>query len=263
MPFKKPSRLFVFPAKTKISESVHALASVKDAKKAHEVAADGGLDPAFLAKHKARVRQTHKRINCAVIEAPQARLASLKKDLEKQGVKTAPVKPVYLLLHQSVPLMQVPEVWNAGFTGKGILVGVVDSGIDVNHPDFAGRIQAYKDFTRDGLSLRAPTKSGRGNLIKPSALSPKPFPPDKVGHGTHVAGIIAGAGLKYRGAAPQAGLLIAKVFDKGGTTDDIVLAGLSWAAYSGAQVINLSLGGPGDPDDVLSKECDELMKEGI
>ena len=257
--FSARTRLFVFPAQKQVSRSVCASSSPKDAKEAKEIFCDCGLDPKFLAAHKITVRQTHKRINCLVLELPQSALRSLSAKLKEQGHKTALTKPVYPLLHDSVPLMEVPAAWNAGLTGKGVLVGVVDSGIDVNHPDFraigspsviarsakqsheklpSSRIAAYKDFT--GTDLK-----------------------DRVGHGTHVAGTIGGGGLYYRGVAPDARLIVAKVLDREGTSDDIVLAGISWAAYSGAHVISLSLGGPGNPDDVLSRECDALMKDGI
>jgi subtilisin family serine protease len=231
-------RFFVFPSRGKIGRSVHAMASARAGKDAQEVCWDCGLDPALLEKHKARIRHTHRRVNCAVVEAPTASAGALRRALHKQGLSTQPVKPVRLLLHESMGLMEIPKVWNAGLSGKGVFVGIVDSGLDRSHPDFQGRIAGYKDFTESDLK-------------------------DRVGHGTHVAGIIAGAGTLYRGAAPGAKIFAAKVFDQGGTTDDIVLAGMSWASYSGAQVLNLSLGGPGDPDDVLCRECDALMKEGI
>ncbi|MEK7287439.1 MAG: S8 family serine peptidase [Elusimicrobiota bacterium] len=232
------TRIFVFPAKKSIAQSVYGPFSGKTSREAHEIFFDCGFEPRWLAKHKAHVRQTHRRVNCAVVEAPEASLKRLSEDLKKKGHRIAGVKPVYLFLHESVALMEALPLWQQGLTGKGIKVAVVDSGVDANHPDLAGRIVAAKDFTGKGLA-------------------------DRVGHGTHVAGIIAGAGAYYRGVAPDASLIAAKVLDKEGTTDDVVLAGISWAAYSGAQVINLSLGGPGSPDDVLSQECDALMKEGI
>jgi serine protease AprX len=156
-----------------------------------------------------------------------------------------PDKPVYALLDVSVPLIRAPQVWEKGFTGRGIKVAVVDTGIDYEHPDFSGRILAYTSFV-----------GGDGK--------------DDHGHGTHVAGIIAGSGEasggKYRGVAPEALLLSAKVLraDGSGMMSD-VMAGIEWAVEQGAKVINLSLGSPGpcDGTDALSAMCDAAVKAGV
>ncbi|MEU4196066.1 S8 family peptidase [Kribbella sp. NPDC026611] len=132
------------------------------------------------------------------------------------------------LLDQSVPQIGAPVAWKAGFTGKGIRVAVVDTGIDATHPDFKGKIVAAKNFTTD------PTGDG-------------------LGHGTHVASTIAGTAAaskgKYKGVAPDAELVDAKVCDNnGGCEDSAILAGMEWAAVQQkAQVINLSLGGADEP----------------
>jgi len=154
-------------------------------------------------------------------------------------------KPVYALLDVSVPLIRAPLVWERGFTGKGVKVAVVDTGIDPQHPDFAGRILAFTSFV-----------GGNGE--------------DDHGHGTHVAGIIAGSGEasggKYRGVAPEALILSAKVLkaDGSGMMSD-VMAGIEWAVEQGAKIINLSLGSPGpcDGTDALSVMCDAAVKAGV
>jgi hypothetical protein len=79
-----------------------------------------------------------------------------------------------------------------------------------------------------------------------------PNPADTIGHGTHVAGIIAGSGAalagRFRGVAPDASLLAGKVCDFSGCPDSAVLAGLEWAAAEKhAAVVNLSLGGADQP----------------
>ncbi len=153
-------------------------------------------------------------------------------------------EPVHTLLDESVPLIGAPMVWQAGVTGKGIKVGIVDTGIDPNHPDFAGRIVQMKDFTGQG-------------------------PNDNHGHGTHVAGIIGGTGAasngKYKGVAPDCVYYTAKVLrgDGSGSTSD-VMAGVEWAVQQGAQVVNLSLGSDGacDGTDALSATCDAAMSKG-
>ncbi len=150
-------------------------------------------------------------------------------------------EPVHTMLDASVPLLDTPLVWQAGITGQGINVAIVDTGIDPNHPDFAGRIVQVKDFT------------GEGNV-------------DKHGHGTHVAGIVGGAGAKYRGVAPECLLYIAKVLRANGSgrTSDVMI-GIEWAVDQGAQVVNLSLGSDGacDGTDALSVLCDAAVAKGV
>lgn len=153
--------------------------------------------------------------------------------------------PVHTWLDTSVPLVRAPQVWRAGFTGRGRKVAVVDTGIDASHPDFAGRIAALTDFTAEG-------------------------PQDLDGHGSHVAGIIAGsgkaAGAKYQGVAPEASLHIAKVLDRSGFgLTSQVIAGLEWAVGQEVDVINLSLGGEGpcDGTDALSEVCDLIVERGF
>jgi serine protease AprX len=149
-------------------------------------------------------------------------------------------EPVHTLLDASVPLIGAPQVWQANVTGKNIKVAIVDTGIDPNHPDFAGRIAQIRDFT------------GEGDV-------------DKNGHGTHVAGIVGGAGAKYRGVAPECSFYVAKVLrgNGSGSTSD-VMAGVEWAVQQGAQVINLSLGSDGacDGTDALSVLCDAAVTQG-
>ncbi len=154
-------------------------------------------------------------------------------------------EPVHTMLDVSVPLIAAPSVWQAGITGNGIKVGIVDTGIDPNHPDFAGRIVQMKDFTGQG-------------------------PNDNHGHGSHVAGIVGGSGAasggKYKGVAPECVYYTAKVLrgDGSGNTSD-VMAGVEWVVQQGVQVINLSLGSDGacDGTDALSVTCDAAMDRGV
>lgn len=115
-------------------------------------------------------------------------------------------------------------------TGAGILVAVVDTGIDLDHPEFAGRIAA--GGTCFGGSTACPGLAAQGD--------------DNHGHGTHVAGIIAAAanGVGNTGVAPGAKLLAVKVLDASGSGSySAVGSGISYAASKGARVINMSLGG--------------------
>jgi serine protease AprX len=154
--------------------------------------------------------------------------------------------PVHTCLDVSVPHIQAPAVWQAGYKGRGVKIAVVDTGIDPEHPDFAGRIAATTSFVA-GSGFR-----------------------DDNGHGTHVAGIAAGSGAalggRYVGVAPEASLYIAKVLSAtgGGYMSD-VMAGIEWALNQGVQAINLSLGGDGpcDGTDALSATCDVAVERGV
>jgi subtilisin family serine protease len=133
------------------------------------------------------------------------------------------------LLDVSVPQIGAPDAWKAGYTGEGVPVGVVDTGVDSTHPDLAGRVVAEQNFTDDADAS------------------------DTRGHGTHVASTIAGSGAasggKYKGVAPGAKLSSAKVCMSHGCPESSILAGMQWAAADQhAKVINMSLGGPNSPE---------------
>ncbi len=154
--------------------------------------------------------------------------------------------PVHTLLDHSAPLIGAPRVWSNGVKGTGIKVGIVDTGCDLNHSDLKDRVRASQDFT------------GKGSAQ------------DGNGHGTHVAGIVAGSGEvsggSYRGIAPAADLYIAKVLDdQGNGRTSNVIAGLEWVVDQGVSIINLSLGSDGSCDgtDALSEACDAAVAEGV
>jgi type VII secretion-associated serine protease mycosin len=125
-------------------------------------------------------------------------------------------------------MIRVDRAWDLT-QGSGIVVAVVDTGVDLNHPDLAGRLVHGTDIVNhDGT------------------------PQDDVGHGTMVAGIIAADRNNHRGIAgiaPLAKVMPVKVLGKNGVGDDGDIAtGITWATDHGANVINLSLGGPLDDD---------------
>jgi subtilisin family serine protease len=145
-------------------------------------------------------------------------------------------------LKESVPLIGAGEAWAAGYTGKGVKVAVLDTGIDADHPDFAGLID------------------GTASFVPGEAVT------DVNGHGTHVAGTIVGSGAasggENKGVAPGADLYVGKVLGgaEGYGQDSWVMAGMQWAAESGADVVNMSLGDsyPTDGSDPMSQTVDAL-----
>ncbi|MDX6259955.1 MAG: hypothetical protein QOH84_1643 [Kribbellaceae bacterium] len=149
-------------------------------------------------------------------------------------------------LDRSVPQIGAPAAWKAGYTGKGVKVAVLDTGYDATHPDFKDRVIATKGFTANE----------DGNVDENDVV-------DRVGHGTHTASTVAGTGAasggKYKGVAPDAGLMIGKVCGDRNCESSAMIAGMQWAAESGAKVVNLSIGGgPSDGTDILSETINEL-----
>ncbi|WP_143265366.1 S8 family serine peptidase, partial [Amycolatopsis lexingtonensis] len=149
-------------------------------------------------------------------------------------------RKVRVALDRSTAQVGAPAAWQRGLTGAGTTVAVVDTGIDAQHPDLVGKTTAAADF------------SGEGDVV------------DRHGHGTHVASIISGTGAasggRFKGVAPDAKLVVAKVFDASGEGDTAqVMAGIDWAVAQGAKIVNLSLGaGVSDGFDPLSQQLDTL-----
>ncbi len=120
---------------------------------------------------------------------------------------------------------QFPRAWSSA-KGAGVTIAVVDTGVDLGHPDLRAKLVPGRDFV-DGDSE----------------------PRDENGHGTHVAGIAAATtsnGIGVAGAAPDAKIMPVRVLDAEGNGDENAIAdGIVWAAENGARVVNLSLGESG------------------
>jgi hypothetical protein len=120
-----------------------------------------------------------------------------------------------------------PQAWARGWTGKGSIIGIVDSGIDLDHSEFTGKIIDAKCFT-GSCALGYETVDDI----------------TRVSHGTHVAGIAAASldGVGTTGVAPDAKLLIAKmtIGSYGALDLKSLTNGVAWAASNGADVINVS-----------------------
>jgi subtilisin family serine protease/flagellar hook assembly protein FlgD len=119
--------------------------------------------------------------------------------------------------------VHAPAAWDVSKSDAGTLVAVVDSGVDVAHPDLAGKVAASHNAV-----------TGSTNVT------------DAVGHGTFAAGVAAAAtdnGIGVAGAGFDARLIAVKVADaQGAVATDYLAAGIVWAADHGADVINLSFG---------------------
>ncbi|MET9619290.1 S8 family serine peptidase [Streptomyces sp. NPDC006464] len=137
------------------------------------------------------------------------------------------------------------KAWDAGFTGKGVKVAVLDTGADLAHPDLAGRVTESRSFI-EGQEVA-----------------------DRNGHGTHVASTVGGSGAgsegKEKGVAPGAALAVGKVLsDEGSGSESQIIAGMEWAAKDiDAKIVSMSLGSqePSDGTDPMAQAVDTLSAE--
>ncbi|MEJ1932727.1 CARDB domain-containing protein, partial [Nostoc sp. NIES-2111] len=152
--------------------------------------------------------------------------------------------------------IKAPEVWAKGYTGQGVVVAVVDTGIDYNHPDLSPNIwKNTKEISGNGID-----DDGNGyidDVYGWNFVSNNNNPLDLVqGHGTHVAGTIAAVKNSFgvTGIAYNAKVMAVKVLnDEEGSGSNIAIAnGIRYAANNGARVINLSLGGSSPQSEILS-----------
>jgi subtilisin family serine protease len=153
----------------------------------------------------------------ATAEAPRAGAAT-----------SSPNDPLYPR-QWNLAKVGAPAAWTRS-TGQGVIIGIVDTGVDLRHEDLAAKVVASTDCV--GASGNPAACSGTGQ--------------DDNGHGTHVAGIAAavtGNGRGVAGMAPGARIVAAKALDsQGNGSISDVNAGIEWVVQHGARVVNLSLG---------------------
>ncbi|MFE9608705.1 S8 family serine peptidase [Streptomyces sp. NPDC006012] len=195
------------------------------------------------------LRRSLTALNADAVQTPLAAASRLWNAVTDGDRSAAGISHVWLdgvreaSLDKSVPQIGAPTAWAAGYTGKGVKVAVLDTGVDATHPDLKNQVTASANFTQAADAT------------------------DHYGHGTHVASIVAGTGTKsggtYKGVAPDARILNGKVLDDSGSGDDSgILAGMEWAAQQGADVVNLSLGGYDSPGiDPLEAEVNKLSEQ--
>ncbi|KAG0256589.1 hypothetical protein BGZ95_005458 [Linnemannia exigua] len=162
-------------------------------------------------------------------------------------------------------------------TGKGVKVGVIDSGIDYKHPAFAAPGATEGCFARYGKNCRV--KHGwdfvGDNYHLEGTPVPDSDPMDCMGHGTHVAGIIGGDArniktgpkplLPWVGVAPEVTFGAYRIFGcEGRTGTDIILAAMELAFNDGMDIINMSLyGGPAYKNNPMAVLGEKLIAHGM
>ncbi|MEK7424681.1 MAG: S8 family serine peptidase, partial [Actinomycetota bacterium] len=151
-----------------------------------------------------------------------------------------------------------------GFTGSGVKVAVMDTGVDYDHPDLGGcfgagcRVATGHDFVGDDFNA---------NPTSPS-YNPIPVPDDDPddcnGHGTHVAGIVGARGV-VTGVAPGVTFGAYRVFGcQGSTTADIMIAAMERALADGMDVLNMSIGSAFQwPQYPTAAASDRLVNKGM
>ncbi|MET8468628.1 S8 family serine peptidase [Streptomyces sp. NPDC006422] len=148
-------------------------------------------------------------------------------------------------MEQSNAQIGTPKAWDAGLTGKGVKVAVLDTGYDTTHPDLASRVTESKSFIA-------------GEEVT-----------DRNGHGTHVSSTVGGSGTasdgKEKGVAPDATLAVGKVLsDDGYGIESEIIAGMEWAAKDiKAKVVSMSLGSDigSDGTDPMAQAVDSLSAD--
>lgn len=184
-------------------------------------------------------------------------LASLAQSSEIKRIDIDGV--VHTTLDTSTAQIQAEQIWpivsnGNALMGTGKSIAVLDTGVDYTHPSLGGcfgmncKVYAGNDFINNDSD-----------------------PMDDHGHGTHVAGTAAGKGV-LRGIAPDAKILAVKVLDAGGSGSfSTILRGIEYAVDPNGDgntsdhvdIINMSLGGYGNPDDVLSLAVDRATAAGV
>lgn len=148
------------------------------------------------------------------------------------------------MLNDAIPLQGIDSIWDEGYLGKDIVIGVADTGVDDTHPALAGRI------IKKAHTIGESDEDGHG-------------------HGTHVISCAGGDGDVYKGSAPEASFVSVKVLNDGGNGSlSSVMNGVNWLMndeYNNVDIINLSLGSSmivTDGSDPLSQTCALAIRKG-
>ncbi len=206
-------------------------------------------DQALVRSLGGEIRHSYTIVPALAARLPEAAAAALRGNpnvayVEPDGLAYAlDGGPAYVLadtIPWGVDRIDADLVHATGNLGQGVNVGIIDTGIDSDHPDLA---------VAGGVTFVAGTTTWE----------------DDHGHGTHIAGIAAalanGSGIV--GVAPGCSLYAIKVLNAQGSGywSDVV-AGIDWAVANGLQVINMSLGGPTDVT-TLREACDNAYAAGL
>ncbi len=200
---------------------------------------DAQLD--YLADYGVQVNQSTGRVRTAFL--PLDSLDPVSDDPTIHRIKPSRyLRPLMDAASGKVNLPQFKQT--SGLSGKGVIIGVVDSGIDPKHPAFQGRILSIWDQMLPGAGV---TEGAYGIELTGDQLTTSR---DEIGHGTHVAGIAGGVDDTYGGVAPEAEFVIVKSdFQDAHIADGIRYIFRVANQLGRPAVVNLSLGGHADSHD--------------
>lgn len=243
--------------------------------------------PSELADKIAKIEGVTRLIENTNFDRPK--VSSLEKKLSELGGVLANTD---LNAHNTVTFIGADKVHKAGVSGQGMRVGIIDTGIDYTHSMLGGpgKKEVYEavdpsapapaelfpnDKVVGGVDFVGSEYSSGSSDIEKTIPHRDPNPLDEGGHGSHVAGTVAGIGdgkKSYSGVAPDAKLYALKVFGKEGSTSDIaVIQALEFAADPSEKldpqdrldVVNLSLGGGyGKPKILYTEAVKNLTRAG-
>jgi subtilisin family serine protease len=212
---------------------------------------------ARLAGMGATVVQRYTMINMLAVDVPASAISALEADPDV--VEVAPIEQHRIDLGFSVPGFGAQAFWNAGFTGGGQSVAVLDTGIKTDHPAFAG-----KDIVSRAFLSYGSTDNCFNDILSAD---------DRQGHGSHVAGIIASGGAA--GFAEDLGVArgLSRLYNlkigwlkrdlpacQGNSYNADVYAAIDWALQNTpVRIFNYSYGGGTDQDDTSSARFFDQM----
>ena len=165
-------------------------------------------------------------------------------------------KPVFMTrgITPNVSQVNADQVWNLGYTGQGVVVAVIDTGVNYNHLDLADHLwDGGDEYPNHGYDF----------------VNSDNDPMDDHGHGTHCAGTLCGDGTagQQTGIAPDATLMCVKVLSSGGGgTTARICNGMQWAVEQGCDLMSMSLGGinPNLTSRILYRyTCEAVLDAGV
>jgi subtilisin len=199
-----------------------------------------GMEEQTVGRYGGKVNERYHLVSATPAEIPESQIAILRKTV---GVAYVEIDAVVTALAETVPWgvtsVKADQVQSTN-KGAGIKVAVIDTGIQLNHPDLS---------VAGNVSFVSGVRTGN----------------DDNGHGTHVAGTIAALnnGIGVIGVAPEASLYAVKVLDNTGSGYlSTVVSGIQWAVDNHMNIISMSLGSSSG-SIVLQQACDQAYNAGI